>query len=105
MVTPTKKEQERIKKNKADKLWDGLDLDIRSQLPLIIREGMKRSLSILKDEKASDSNALRAAKDALDMYRWVLQVEEEGRSRGAGNNTPKDDSEEDLPIISLVATS
>lgn len=105
MVTPTKKEQLRIKKAKAKESWEGLDLEIRSNLPLIIREGMARSLKILKDPKASDSNALRAAKDALDMYRWVLQMEEEGRGRGTGGSASKEPSEEDLPIISLVATS
>ena len=89
----------------ADRNWGGLPSEMKAKVPALIKQGMSRVANILKDDKASDSNVLRAFKDTIDIYKYMVEQEQKalGEGKGAAPTTTPEEAEDKPLGISLIA--
>lgn len=87
----------------AERNWGGLPSEMRAKVPALIKQGMTRVATILNDDKASDSNVLRAFKDTIDIYKYMVEQERLNNPENVkGDSTPEE--KVDKPMgISLIA--
>lgn len=91
----------------AERNWGNLPNEMKAKVPDLIKQGMVRVSEILNDKDASHSNVLRAFKDTIDIYKYMVELEQKDAEAKEANELKDGDTVEQpvqgLALISLTA--